>query len=67
MADTCILDRPAWVDEMMAGLIDAELGGDVVKKRVRCQGEVNVPEHRHWWQRAKKVTPVVDSTLVGDR
>lgn len=33
----------AAVNEMMAGLIDAELGGDVVKKRVSHQASCFTP------------------------
>ena len=43
------------VIEMESGLIDADLGGGVVKKRVRCQAVARVAAHARWWQPTRRI------------
>lgn len=47
--DLSDVDLCAAVNEMMVGLIDAELGGDVVKKRVALPGRESEAVPGRWW------------------
>ncbi|CAM2158850.1 hypothetical protein PT2222_540001 [Paraburkholderia tropica] len=41
--------------EMVAGLIDADLGGHVVKKELRCLGAASLAAHERWSQQTAAV------------
>ena len=42
------------IQEMERGLIDANLGGGIVKKRVAPPGRAKAEVPEHWWQQTNR-------------